>query len=239
MPRDLTMGEVHVWWTSLDDAAAVANTARALLSPDEVQRAEAFRFERDRARFIAARATLRSLLASYLDVPASTLRFHAGPYGKPYVAPATDLQFNVSHSRDLALYAVSRCRAVGVDVEYRRELPDTVQLARRVLAPLEFEEFLRRPEADRLPAFFTYWTRKEAYAKGTGEGIGTLLKRIEVADSGAVQPIVIVDETTRPVTRWELRDLSAPPGYAAAVAVEGTASRVVERWWHPKSERNS
>jgi 4'-phosphopantetheinyl transferase len=109
--------DVHLW-CGRTDVAALSN----ILSDDERQRASRYRFARDKERFTAARAMLRRILAAWLDVPPHQVSFTSSPNGKPAVANSQVLQFNLSHSGELAVYAVSASRRIGVDIEQIRPL---------------------------------------------------------------------------------------------------------------------
>jgi 4'-phosphopantetheinyl transferase len=131
-----------------------------LLSADERARAARFGLERDRRRYIAARARLRELLAERLPAAPESIRLVYGPKGKPAL-PASDLRFNVSHSGDLALYVFARGREVGVDVEAVREVPEQERIARHWFREADYRRF----------GFLGCWTRREAVAKALGLGI--------------------------------------------------------------------
>jgi 4'-phosphopantetheinyl transferase len=212
----LAENEVHVWRVGLDGAAPAG-----VLSDDERQRAARFRFERDRRRFAAARASLREILGGYLGEPPERLRFGQGAHGKPVLAwpAASGVCFNVSHSDALALCAVSRGREVGVDVEALRPLPDADALAERFFSAAELAELRRLPDARRLQAFFCCWTRKEAYLKAIGCGLLQPLDAFDV--SVAPEDLdcrLSVPAQPAEAARWLLLSLDAGPGYAAAVA---------------------
>jgi 4'-phosphopantetheinyl transferase len=141
------------------DPAALPPLAM-LLSADEVARAERFRLERDRRRFVVARATLRRLLGERLSRDPQGLRFVYGPHGKPALE-AAELRFNLSHSGELALYAFSAGRDVGIDVEAVRAVPEAERIAREWFPEADYRRF----------GFLGCWTRKEALAKALGRGI--------------------------------------------------------------------
>jgi len=172
--------EVHVWRIALDRGDG--DSLRARLSSDELARAARFHFERDRTRFLVARAALREILAHYLGASPAEIAFVYGDHGKPALAPPHgDLRFNLSHSHGLALCAVTRGREVGVDVERIRELDDLEDLARSVFSARELAALHRLPEPGLLAGFFTGWTRKEAFIKALGEGLSHPLKRFDVS----------------------------------------------------------
>jgi 4'-phosphopantetheinyl transferase len=221
LPED----EVHVWRVELDRPGHSVATLATLLSPEEEQRAERFYWERERERFVAARGILRIILGHYLDAPPASLRFTQNEHGKPSLARdrAKSLSFNISHSGGLALFAVTRERALGVDIERLRTDLDYERLASRFFSPAEAAQLACLKGTDqRVEAFFRCWTRKEAYIKGQGIGLALGLQSFDVSLAPG-EPARLV--ATRPdageAARWQLRGLDPAPGYAAALAVQG------------------
>ena len=141
------------------DSAALPPLAM-LLCANERARAARFRLERDRRRYIVARARLRELLAERLSIPPQSIELVYGPHGKPAL-PAGDLRFNVSHSEELALYVFARGREVGIDVEAVRDVPERERIARQWFSEADYRRF----------GFLGCWTRREAAAKALGLGI--------------------------------------------------------------------
>jgi 4'-phosphopantetheinyl transferase len=152
--------------------------ARALLSDDEVARAERFYQERDRRRFILGRGLLRRLLGWYIDLDPRHLKFCYGVHGKPRLAaPAgsSEIFFNASHSGALALFAVTRVGEVGIDVERVREISEWEQIAATCFAPFESRRLrFLLPPGGRQREFFRIWTRHEAKLKAAGSGLGQM-----------------------------------------------------------------
>ncbi|HEY2158143.1 MAG TPA: hypothetical protein VGH33_21115, partial [Isosphaeraceae bacterium] len=138
-------GEVHVWRVALDRADDMLARLGSTLSDDERARGERFRSERDRARFLVSRAALRAILSRYAGRPAAALAFLAGPHGKPSLAGAGAIEFNLSHSGDLALVAVAAGVRVGVDVEQLREMDDRDAIVRRFFSAREQAELFALP----------------------------------------------------------------------------------------------
>src|SRR5215218_2785116 len=162
--------EVHVWRVSLDITLLQLESLLKKLSADEVARAGRFRFERDRKRFITARGMLRQLLGCYLREDPHKLQFDYTPYGKPILASTSNyhhLSFNLSHSGEFALYAVTRGRSIGVDIERIRNDIAVEQIAQRFFSPGEISA-IERIHKNRHEVFFQYWTRKEAFLKAIG-----------------------------------------------------------------------
>jgi 4'-phosphopantetheinyl transferase len=227
----LAPNDVHVVALALDNADDAARHLLAALDPSERARGDRFRFARDRDRFLVGRAVLRGLLARYTGVAAAHIALIEGPRGKPVLAAGIDatLHFNVSHAGGLALLAVTRLGALGVDVEVVAPLPDLLDVADRFFAPAERATLRALPDSDRLDAFFRCWTRKEAYIKAIGEGLACPLDGF-VVTMRAGEParfIEIGDEAH--ATAWWLEDLRPAAGYAGALAIR--AQRPVVRCW--------
>lgn len=213
-----TSGAAAIWLADLD-AADAGERALAVLSQDERARAARFVFDVHRRRFIACRAWLRRQLGERLSRAAHDLRFEYGPVGKPSLAGGA-LRFNVSHSDRYALLAVADAE-VGVDIERERPLSDMDALAERVFSAGERQALAQVPAGRKAEAFFAGWTRKEAYIKARGEGIG-LLGAIEVVLTPGEPPRLIhVDGQPGELERWSIQALSPVPGFAAAVCLEG------------------
>jgi 4'-phosphopantetheinyl transferase len=144
-----------------------------------------------------------------------------GRHGKPYLEHSlSGIQFNLSHSRELALCAVVWGRAVGIDIEEQRPVTDAARIITRYFSPAEQVEYLSVPEDERLAAFYRGWTRKEAYLKATGTGLATALDRFDVSLSPQSAALLRIDGDRYSTKRWTLMDLDPAAGYAAAVAVK-------------------
>jgi 4'-phosphopantetheinyl transferase len=216
----LSAGEVHVWQVSLD-----ASPLLPILSPDEQERANRFHFERDRQRFVAGRSWLRTILSGYLAVPADQLQFVYSPRGKPTLV-AGEIQFNVSHSQGLALYAVRYDRPIGVDLECVRPI-EVMSLARRFFSPREAAILQTLPPEEQLVAFFRAWTQKEAYLKATGEGLAGLQHvEISLADD---EPGILSAEGRSATSSWFVQELEPDVGYVGAIASPVEVTTV--RYW--------
>ncbi len=224
-PDGLSLGasDVHVWAAHLDpDPDALARLAN-ILSTEEQARASRFRFERHRNRFIIARAVLRSLVATYLDCAPDELQFEYGPNGKPALATPfaeSGLSFNLAHSEDLALVAVTQLGPIGVDVEKIRPVSDADKLVARFFSARETALFQSLPAAQKNNAFFNLWTRKEAWLKATGEGIAHSLNRVEVTFlPNEASRLIALPEGSGPSEAWILRELLPGRGFVGAVAL--------------------
>jgi len=215
-----TIEVVPVW---LDAELAAVGELAHCLSDGERIRASRFIFERDRRRFIVGRARLRHLLASRLGVEPHAVELVYGPRGKPRLAGRcgdADLCFNVSHSEDLAVYAFSSGREVGVDVEAVRELRDADEIAARFFSRRENEAYLALDSRDKPLGFFNCWTRKEAFIKARGDGLHYPLDRFDVSLApGEPAKILRVEDTPGEQCDWTLHSFMPGPGLAGAIVV--------------------
>jgi 4'-phosphopantetheinyl transferase len=232
--REPEAGEVHVMRASLEAPPERVAALRALLSDDERARADRFHFDRHRRRFVVARATLRQLLAGYTGRRPQELVFAYGALGKPALAGGGDLYFNVSHSDELAIYAVTRGHEVGVDVERLRDLPGAERIAARFFSVPEREELSALPPAARVAGFFTCWTRKEAYVKARGDGLAHPLHAFAVsAAPGSPAWLRSTSAEAADVARFSLAALPVGEGFVGAVAVESSRCRISSARWPP------
>jgi 4'-phosphopantetheinyl transferase len=218
--------EVHVWSVSLDVGAN-----EDWLSQDEKLRASRFRFERDRTRYLVRRTALRALIGRYTGVPPWDIAFEYSDRGKPRLAPRLEtrrLSFNLSHSHDLALLAFTRHSELGLDVERLRPLDDAMAIARRFFSPAENAALNKIAPELRREAFFTCWTRKEAFVKATGEGLQRPLDSFDVS-LAPNEPARLLRVSGGDSSAWSLYHLQPTEGFIGALAVRSRPS-AVRRW---------
>jgi 4'-phosphopantetheinyl transferase len=222
----LPPGTVHIWQAALDQPAALVTQLEQLLSEDERTRAARFRFERDQRRFIVARGILRSLLARYINCPAAHVGFSYSTKGKPTLRPEhkSHLHFNLAHSAEMALYAFTLEREVGVDIEQQRQLDDVHQIAEHYFSPRERAILATQVGDELYQTFFTYWTRKEAYLKGSGEGLALLTTQLDVV---VPQGQVVRLAGSNGEADWYIYDLSVAAGYRGALALQERSINIV------------
>jgi 4'-phosphopantetheinyl transferase len=214
-------GPFEVVATRLVMEPEAACASAALLSDAERERASRFAFDRDRRRFIVARARLRQLLAARLGVGPEAVELRYGAHGKPALAGRfahSDLRFNVSHCDDVAVYALSSGCEVGIDVEAVRMMGDADDLAARFFSRRENEAYQALDPCDRPLGFFHCWTRKEAFIKALGDGLSHPLDGFDVSLAPGEPARVLRVENTPGDAGWSLQSLSPAPGYVAAVA---------------------
>ncbi len=209
---------VDVLRVRLDMPQSALAAMRATLSDEEAHRAGQFRFDADRDRYVAARGALRQILGCCAQVHPADVHLALGEHGKPELGAEhsrIDLHFNLAHSGDRALMALSSASEVGVDLERVRDDLDHQAIAERFLGPAHALALRKVPQAERPECFTLAWTRTEACAKASGLGLGLALAQADERD-------------------WEVVTLRPWDGYVGAVASRerGWSARVWD--WSPE-----
>ncbi len=171
---ELAQGTVHVWLNYMNIHQAKLKHLYPLLSDAEKARSEQFKFFKHRKHFIASHGFLHAVLANYLDTEAATIEFDYGDNGKPSIISeqnTRDIKFNLSHSGNLAILAVSNSFDVGIDIECIERKTDWRGISQRFFTHREQAEITRLTEDQQKAAFYQVWTRKEARMKVTGDGL--------------------------------------------------------------------
>ncbi len=229
--------EVHIWRVGLARPEVDIRWHRQFLSPIEVERADRYYFARDRNRFTIARGVLRQLLGAYLHLAPRVIDFVYGAQGKPDVVASQNpfrLRFNLSHSGELALVALSLNLELGIDLEQIKADFAGLEIATRFFSPEECAKLKALPPDVRVDAFFNCWTRKEAYIKARGEGLSIPLDSFEVAFAPGEEPALLQVKTgnDRP-SQWRFHALHLGRRYKAALAVEGNDHELRLLEWNP------
>jgi 4'-phosphopantetheinyl transferase len=230
--QSLLDDEVHVW--RIGSGLSRVSEFRHILAAEELERADRFHFEADRRRSITGRGCLRLLLGKLLQRPAESLRFEYDEFGKPRLplTPERGLRFNVSHSGDLILIAIAKGRAVGVDVEKVRFDFDLESISARFFSFNENDRLTRLTGSRKYDAFFTCWTRKEAYLKARGDGLSLPLDQFDVSFLADEEPQLLeTRHDPAEAKRWTLRSVAVPSGYVAAVVAEGAGWKLKHQDW--------
>lgn len=226
------LDEVHVWCARLSALRQRSKEFARLLSKAERSKAEKHIRDSDRLVSVCSKGMLRTILGTYLSRHPNNLDFMFGPYGKPTLAGNPELSFNLAHSGDVILIAISgQGNNIGVDLEFRREIEEWRSLAARHFHPEEVAELFTMPPAEGLSAFFDCWTRKEAIAKALGMGLSLPLDsfRVTVAGHSDAQ----LPDGSRPPQQdqpWFLSPMDLSSSYAATIASTGVKPRRVRHW---------
>ena len=221
----LSSNDVHLWRANLDQSDECVKQIAQMLSEEEQRKTERFHLDKDRKRFIVTRGVLRTILSRYLDVEPNRLRLGYCSLGKPYLVEKSngeEICFNLSHSHNLSLYAFTRGRQIGVDIEYIHPITEADQIVARFFSSNEHAIWQQLPKGQKQEAFFNCWTRKEAYLKARGEGLSLPLDQFDVSfDPGKRAALLLTSGASDESSRWLLRAIQPGPGYVAALVVEG------------------
>jgi 4'-phosphopantetheinyl transferase len=216
--------EIHIWFSVLDQTETVLYEFLQTLSSDERMRAGRFHCYEDKKRYIARHGMLRMILGGYLGVKPSELRFYLGKNGKPAIAKTSGkgtIQFNLSHSNGVALFAFARNHEIGVDVEHIRDIPEMEQIVERFFSRKEKEAFRSLPLSQKREAFFNGWTRKEAFVKALGDGLSRPLYKFDVSlIPNESADLLRIESDSREASQWSIQNLNPAPNYKGAFAVK-------------------
>lgn len=231
----LVEGEAHLWWIPLTAGAREIELHRQVLPPDESERAGRFYFEQHRLKFTIAHGAMRRILSGYVHLPPRELKFTYGPKGKPEFTARQNpdrVRFNLSHSEDLALLAVARNQELGADVEFIKSDFGGMEIAERFFSASEVRTLFALDASEQNAAFFSCWTRKEAFIKAVGEGLSLPLDSFDVAFAPGAKPALTrVEGSPGETLRWRMYDVPAGPQYKAALVIEGREHRLSYRQW--------
>ena len=222
--------QVHLWSAQLDLGQGWPEQGLALLSAEERERAQRFRFDRHRERYIAGRFVLRSLLSAYVQTPPARLELAAGEEGKPYLLlpePGRGLFFNQSESQGRSLIALSREREVGVDLEWMDPRLEVRELAKVALTREETESLRGLPDPRRRELFYALWTAKEAFLKGLGTGLRIAPNQVAVDLSK--ESVSVSIRSGASARDWSLWSFEPWEGFKAALAVRGPRGEISQR----------
>jgi 4'-phosphopantetheinyl transferase len=224
----LSTGDVHIWRADLGSGNYGRNL-EDLLSPDEIERANRFRFPEHRRRFIIGRAYLRQLLSAYLAIEGGEVNFTYSLQGKPALAPGhhSNIFFNVSHSGDIAAFAFTKEHSIGVDVELIRHDIDTTGIPKRFFSSSEQKMLAALEGEAKFRGFFNCWTRKEAYVKAVGSGLSLPLRDFDVSLApGDPARLLATRPDPKQTARWSMASLDFGQSCAGAVVVEGPITKL-------------
>lgn len=222
---------LHLWHLSITDLAADEHHLVKLLDDAEIERANRFRFAEHRLRFIITHGILREILSRYTAIPAQEIIYSYGQRGKPFLQDnPLNLQFNMSHSGDLAIYALTIGAAIGVDIE-KVEHKFNDDVAKRFFSEQEYQALIALPEAERINAFYRLWAAKEALIKAVGEGLYVPLGSFSIELQQPAQWVSLT-HANQP-RKLYLENVRVPHAYQAAFASEQLIDRQIHWQWGP------
>jgi len=217
-------GEVHIRCIGLDAAELQVDRREGLLSQDERDRADRLLNPQARNQFVTGRVFLRQVISGYLGIGPENIELALSEHGKPHLkegsASASGLAFNLAHSGELILLAVTAGQKVGIDLELVRDDLPLAEMSRLACSALERRELNSLPEHLRPAAFYRCWTRKEAFLKGSGYGFRLACDSFDVSLLPGSPPLLRNRRGSDHRSIWQLFDIAVPERYCAALAVE-------------------
>ena len=233
----LKSNQIHIWSVALDIDIKTQIRYWKVLSEEERQRAEAFKFVKDKIKYIACRGALRQLMGHYLKTPANEISIEYVKNGKPH--HNSNLEFNVSHSRDMAVIGFTYDTILGIDIEFIHRKIEFHQIARRFFSTNESDIVINAPRESMHQYFYNCWTRKEAFIKALGDGLSFPLDQFEVTCAPDEVPKLMStkwDETE--VEKWSLWAFEKSKDYVGALAIQGPEKQLIYfSWDHNKAIR--
>lgn len=219
--------QIHIWQASLDYNKSKFNLLIGSLSEDEIERSNRFYFEKDRMQFIVRRGILKQIISKYLEINPKNLLFEYNPFGKPFLVTNSlknNIKFNMSHSKNMALYCISSQKDVGIDIEFTQKKVEFHLIIERFFSHNEKAFIQKITTNKRKEAFFKIWTRKEAILKAIGKGISFPLEKVDVSFNKENFIIRINDNDDGQCTEssWYVEDLLPTKDYVASIAIEGS-----------------
>jgi 4'-phosphopantetheinyl transferase len=209
--------DVDLWWATLAASDDEVVRVSGWLAPAEHARAARFGREALFRRYILGRALLRWTLGNALGLAPPDVSIVRGVRGRPQLANGAGIDFNISHTRDVALIGIARAGRIGVDVERADRDVRADGLARKFLTPAEQATLAPLPEAERRARFLRYWTCKEAMSKATGDGLSAPMRRLEVRLTDGIE--LTRGPAPYEPARWRLHAVDVPAAYVATVAL--------------------
>lgn len=222
--------QITLWLLDLSITASDEQQLLQCLNSDERQYANLFHSEQDGNRFRICRGMVKHILGRYLALPPNEVHLSYTPHGKPFQEHTT-LQFNLSHTQNIAVLAVTAESTIGVDVEHIRDFPELEAVAWEFLSDEAFATVVTLPTEQRLEAFYNVWTGKEAYAKAIGYGLRYSIRQVHIPIIPARTPLIlpVADKLSDALSTWQVFTFRPLTGYAASVATDANISRITIR----------
>ncbi len=217
----LQRGEIHLWYTSIKSHQRDLNRYQQLLSPPERKRVEKLRFKKSRRRSIVCRGILREILSRYTGKPPRKLEIGLSETGKPFL-PHASVQFNLSHSEDHMICAVTNGNPIGIDLQAVFEIHNMDTIVNFFFSLQEKQHYEQLKKDAATEFFFKTWVRKEAFMKATGLGFHLPSKHFSTIKTEEGKPhLYFHDQHPISFKEWSIWDIPVQPGSKAALALQG------------------
>lgn len=223
-PIVILENDVHIWLVNIQKEMPNLGYLSGILSYEELDRAGRFVFDKDRHCYIISHGILRLILSRYIRINAKDIKFSTQKKGKPILdhPEFNNYMFNLSHANNYVIYGITRNKEVGIDIEYMRLFTDCDILVNNFFSKKEINEYFNLPESIRKKAFFTCWTRKEAFVKAIGDGLYFPLNSFSVSPNPNVESEIEIHDYGLIKNKWSLQDIKIEDSnYVSAIVIEG------------------
>lgn len=236
-------GEIHVWWSYLDQPAEVTEKCYEILSEPQRARISRYKTAQLRNRQTVSDGSLTSLVAGYLNDDPGHIELQFAQFGKPFLVRSEggiNLQFSVSHSSQIGVYAFARDRLIGVDVEEMVPRADWEGVLAMCLSEYERVWFFRLASPRKPEMSYRLWTIKEAYLKAIGRGLSISPADIEVSLEGENEyRFHSINGENERGRNWSIIPFTPATNFSASVVVEAGPTRIRYFHWEPRRLLNS
>ena len=215
----ITPGAVQIWQGQLCDDDASYQTYWSVLDAIEQAHANKMMSVVRRKEYVQIHALLRYQLARILQTPPEAIVINKTQSGKPYLVDYPELVFNISHTKELFLIAISTHCQMGVDIEYCKQRHNIEGLVHKCFSSIEREYWFQLSEPERLTAFYKFWTRKEAFVKATGRGIVLGLDEC-VINPNNINQFLSIPANCGEVSDWFVSDLYISDKHVATLVTD-------------------
>ncbi|MBS1518085.1 MAG: 4'-phosphopantetheinyl transferase superfamily protein [Bacteroidetes bacterium] len=223
---ELNRNDVHIYRINIPDHTDSIASLNELLSADEFSKAQRYKFPVDKQNYIICRGNLRKILSEYTNEAPQKIRFEYSDKGKPFLKNS-EIFFNLSHSGERCVIAVSRAENLGIDIERIREVKDLLNISAKYFSETEFDLIKKSPPKIRTELFFRIWTLKEAFIKATGEGLSYPLKGFSVLLNAGDSHSVNIRNRAEENDLWSLFSLECNEYYLSSLAIKSFSVRII------------
>ncbi len=228
-------GEIHLWYSLLDQPDDIINYFWAILSKEEKDRISKYKFKSLRNRHTVSKGLLKSFISNYLNIEPEEINFVQNEYGKPMLQPELneiDLQFNVSHSKHLGMFAFTKAHELGIDVESIQETPNLNEIIAMCFSDFEKEWFYKSEPGLQKELFYKVWTGKEAFIKAIGTGLSFPLKEIEFKiNSKKIIEFKSINGDLSHRQKWDIFTFNPIPNFISSLVVETNGLKIRRYSW--------
>jgi len=211
---------VDIWHIELNSLMHMLEPSWELLAPKEKARALEFKFMAHKNAFILYRASLRNILSCYLNQNPKTIELKYTQQGKPYIKSQDSLFFNLTHTQQRALLAVSKTADVGIDIEYKEPKIDVLEMAQQIMAACEYRSFCALNPQQQIDNFYIKWVRKEAFIKCLGLGFSYDVRNCFILKQANILKVCQMHKGSQQIYAGHLQDIQlADNTYCAALMI--------------------